>query len=205
MSLETALAFLAATRGERNEAMYLLLLVNGLRESEAFGLHPSDLDLEHGRVTIARKLYERKGGVFEELPKSKKVETIALAPILLEPLRRHLTARAAQRVDEPYLFTTQRGRPLRRSMFYKQAWNPIFARHPEIPRFVPHQLRHTTATLLKALGVPAEVARDILRHASIATTVDVYQDDVPALQQKALARLSKLLAPPAPTKRRPKP
>lgn len=78
-------------------------------------------------------------------------------------------------------------------MFYKNELNPIFEAHPEIARFVPHQLRHTTATLLKTLGIPAEVARDILQHASIATTVQVYQDEVAELQQDALSKLCKLL------------
>jgi integrase len=189
--LETVIAFLDAVKEHRLAALFLLLVVNGLREGEAFGLYPSDVDLDRRTITIARKLYERAGGVFEEPPKGKRSETIALAPLVIEPLRRHLAERAARPPAEPYLFLSELGRPLRRSAFYKQTWNPIFAAHPAIRRFTPHQLRHSTGTLLKLLGVPAEVARDVLRHASITTTTD--QDVVPELQHDALTRLSSLL------------
>jgi integrase len=189
ISVEAALAFVAAALGDRNEALFLMLLVNGLRESEAFGLRPDDVDLKARTLRIERQLYERKGGIFEQPPKGGKTATIPLAPIVVDPLRRLIDARGP---DDDYLFTSEKGRPLRRSGFYRYSWRPFFVR-TGLPYFVPHQLRHTTATLLKRLGVPVEIAREILRHASIATTADIYQDEITELQQDALERLSVML------------
>ncbi|MDB5094534.1 MAG: integrase family protein [Candidatus Eremiobacteraeota bacterium] len=193
VGLEIALDFLAAARGDRNEGLYLALMANGLREGEAFGLKPGDVDLDAGTVRIARQLQERKGGLFETLPKGGKIATIPLAPILHEPLRVLLEERAKKKKPAvPYLFTSEKGRALRRSVFLRKVWHPFCKTH-KLPYMVPHQFRHTTATLLKVLGVPVEVAREILRHASIETTASVYQDEIPALQRDALGKLSDLL------------
>ena len=40
--------------------------------------------------------------------------------------------------------------------------------------FGPHMFRHTYASDLLRRGTPVEVVRDLLGHASIATTVDTY-------------------------------
>lgn len=40
--------------------------------------------------------------------------------------------------------------------------------------FEPHWLRHTYATDLLRRGTPVEVVRELLGHASVATTIDTY-------------------------------
>jgi len=190
ISLDAALAFIKAARGDRNEALYLMLLLNGIRESEAFGLYPCDVDREAGVIRINRKLYERKGGLYEEPPKGGKAATVPLAPFLVEPIERYLATR--KEAEWPYLFLSERGQRLRRSVFLRKVWHPFREKHG-LPYMVPHQLRHTTSTLLKRLGVPIEVRKEILRHASISTTDLHYDDEIPELQRDALSKLSDLL------------
>jgi integrase len=59
-----------------------------------------------------------------------------------------------------------------------------------------HAIRHTTASLLKDLGVPARDAQIILGHAHISTTQQIYTHVDEAARREALTRLNKLLGAP---------
>lgn len=50
-------------------------------------------------------------------------------------------------------------------------------------------MRHTTATLLKNLGVPARDVQLILGHSNIMTTQQIYQHDDMSTRRDALTRL----------------
>jgi integrase len=56
-----------------------------------------------------------------------------------------------------------------------------------------HALRHTTASLLKDLGVPARDTQMILGHAHISTTQQIYTHVDEVARRDALTRLNKLL------------
>jgi integrase len=53
-----------------------------------------------------------------------------------------------------------------------------------------HHLRHTTATLLKNLHVPARDAQLILGHSRLAVTLEIYTHEDRAAQRDALERTS---------------
>ena len=55
-----------------------------------------------------------------------------------------------------------------------------------------HHLRHTTATLLKNVGVPARDAQIILGHSRLAVILEIYHEDRQA-QREALGRISEAL------------
>jgi integrase len=56
-----------------------------------------------------------------------------------------------------------------------------------------HALRHTTASLLKGLGVPARDAQIILGHAHISTTQQIYTHVDEVARREALSKLNRLL------------
>ena len=56
-----------------------------------------------------------------------------------------------------------------------------------------HDSRHTTGTLLRALGVAPEVVQTVLRHARITTTLDTYVHTDLSQQHAAVAELDELL------------
>jgi integrase len=53
-----------------------------------------------------------------------------------------------------------------------------------------HTLRHSAATVMLTNGVPLKVVSEILGHASIAITGDVYGHVSPDVSREALATLS---------------
>lgn len=62
-----------------------------------------------------------------------------------------------------------------------------------IRRIRVHALRHTTASLLKQLGVPPRDAQVILGHAHVTTTQQIYTHVDEVARLDALTRLNKLL------------
>jgi integrase len=56
-----------------------------------------------------------------------------------------------------------------------------------------HDLRHTAATLLLLQGVPAKVVSEMLGHATIAITLDVYSHVLPSMQQDAAQAMEAVL------------
>jgi integrase len=56
-----------------------------------------------------------------------------------------------------------------------------------------HHLRHTIATLLKNLGVPARDAQLILGHSRLAVTLEICTHEDRQAQRDALGRISAAL------------
>ncbi len=56
-----------------------------------------------------------------------------------------------------------------------------------------HGLRHTAATLLLTMGVPLAVIQEVLGHASLTTTRDLYADVLPELEREAADKMDAFL------------
>ena len=56
-----------------------------------------------------------------------------------------------------------------------------------------HGLRHTSATLALAAGVPVKVVSERLGHSKTSITLDLYSHVVPSLSQDAAARIGAIL------------
>ena len=56
-----------------------------------------------------------------------------------------------------------------------------------------HDLRHTAATLLLAQGINPKVVAEMLGHASVKITLDVYSHVLPTMQDEAARRLDAAL------------
>ncbi len=48
--------------------------------------------------------------------------------------------------------------------------------HPDLVRLVPHDLRHTAASLAISAGANVKAVQKMLGHASAAMTLDIYAD-----------------------------
>lgn len=193
-------SFLESARDNRLYPAWLVLSTTGMRRGELLGLRWQDVELEAGRLSIRQSLvasgkYEPR---FEEPKTDRGRRSIPLPPEATATLRSWRAQQAQERLqwgpawtDSGLLFTREDGTPLHPDRFSK-----LFGRHVRavgLPRIRLHDLRHTFATLALCAGVPAKVVSEILGHASIAITLDVYSHAVPALQEDATARVAGLV------------
>jgi len=57
-----------------------------------------------------------------------------------------------------------------------------------VPRIRLHDLRHTAVTRMLEAGVPVKVVSEILRHSTVAFTMDRYGHAIPSMQESAVAQ-----------------
>ena len=106
-SPEEARTFLAAARGDRLEALYVLAIHCGLRRGELLGLRWSDAYPDAGTLRVNRQLQRMRDGsglVFSEPKNNKARRTIRLTNAASEALRRHRKRQAEEKLRAGTLY-----------------------------------------------------------------------------------------------------
>ncbi|MCH9632561.1 MAG: Tyrosine recombinase XerD [Chlamydiae bacterium] len=136
----------------RDKAIMEVLYGSGLRVSEICSLKINDVDDHFVRV-------KGKGGKERIVPiGNKAVEAVD-----------HYLCNFRQDGESPYLFLTQRKKPIDRVLVWKRI--KFYAQRAGITQNLsPHTLRHSFATHLLENGADLRVIQEMLGHANIATT-----------------------------------
>ena len=178
-----AKTFLAAVRDERLEAAYVVALALGLRRGELLGISWDDVEFDGPMpvVRIRRQLL-RHGGqglLLADLKTAGSRRTLHLSRPVVDHLRVHrerqcdeVSACRVWRNPANLVFTSTIGTPLDPEAFGRTV--PRICKRAGLGHWSIHELRHSCASLLLAMGVPLEVVSDTLGHASIRVTMDVY-------------------------------
>jgi integrase len=201
LSRAQAQRLLEASAGTRQEALYTLALATGMRQGELLGLRWRDVDLDAGvlRVRASLRRSRKTGDWHFAEPKTRRSRRqLALGPETIEVLRRQRARQAQSRLlvgaawrDLDLVFATEAGGPLLARNVYR-SFMQLLAR-AELPRVRFHDLRHTAATLLLSARVNPKVVSELLGHASVAITLDIYSHVLPDMQQDAAATMDRLL------------
>jgi integrase len=178
-TVDEAREFLREARGHRLYALWVTVLLLGLRRSEVCGLHWSDVDLDKGTLRIMRGL-QRTGGALQELPTKtrRSRRTVPLSQVVLQALREHRDRQDKERANTrhwqntPYVFTSRIGTPLEPRTLTR-TFHALCERHG-LRRVRLHDLRHTCVSLLLALGVSPRIVMEIVGHSAIEMTMNVY-------------------------------
>jgi integrase len=93
--------------------------------------------------------------------------------------------------DTGLIFSTKTGRPIEPRNLAR-SFRRICDTHG-LRVITVHHLRHTTATLLKNLKVPARDAQLILGHSRMAVTLEIYTHEDREAQREALGRIGDVL------------
>lgn len=162
---------------------------SGCRWGELVGLRRSNLDLERGRLTVIESLSEVDGHLEPKKPKSRAGQrSVTLPGELCDILAGHLES-----ADGELVFPAEQGGFLRRSNFRRRVWLPaVRASVGEPMRF--HDLRHTHAAFLIALGAHPKAIQERLGHANIRTTLDRYGHLMVGLDEHVAEALNERLA-----------
>jgi integrase len=197
--------FLDAIQGHRLYALYGVVVLTGLRRGEALGLRWQDVDLDEGVLHVRQQVVAVGTEVRIGPPKTKAGErTVALSEATVAMLREHQAWQRRERLawgeawhDSGHVFTYEDGRMLRPDhvthLFRR------LAKDAGLPLIRLHNLRHTSASLALAAGVPMKVVSDRLGHSSESITSALYTVVVPAVAREAAERIANVV--PLPTRR----
>ena len=139
-------------KGRRDYAMISLLYETGLRRSELISLKIGDVDA--GR------------NVLKVLGKGSKERVMPLLASTLKSIQNHIDDRPFESVN---LFITDKGKELNSSFVYRKV-NFYLSEVSTLQKCSPHVLRHTFATHLLNNGAELAAVKDLLGHASLAST-----------------------------------
>jgi len=167
----------------------------GLRASELAGLRWKNVDLLHGKLTVAEALKEVDGRLVVGPPKTHERRTISLPRFLSEMLAEHAGQVLGGAGPDALVFPGPKGGPMRHHLFYRRHFKPAVRRllpHKAALRF--HDLRHTCASLLIAEGAHPKLIQARLGHSSITVTLDRYGHLFPSVEAALADKLDAAFA-----------
>src|SRR6266487_777476 len=185
---------------ERNLDVLLAVAVGtGMREGEILGLRWSDIDLVKGTLQVARTLnYLPKYHFVEGKPKTKSSERNILLPqFLLDLLKKQRVLQREKKlkvgtewIDRDLVFSNRRGDFIIHTRLRRQFYRLLD--EVGLPRMHFHDLRHSAATILISMGVPANVVQELLGHSNVATTLGIYGAVLPSMQKDVVDKMDGL-------------
>jgi len=199
LTTEQAQVLISAVKHHWLRIPILMEIITGMRSGEILGLKWQDINFEVEILHINRTLhYKAKRGYFEGPPKTKSSERIIPLPsLLIEVLQSH-RARQHEKClqqgisweDRDLVFCNRRGGYL--NITNVRVEFQTLCRKAGLPRLRPHDLRHSAATILAALGIHPRVVQDLLGHSKVEMTMNVYTKSLLSERKKALEKISDL-------------
>jgi integrase len=187
------------TSSQRNEALFTVAIAIGLRLGEILGLKWEDIDFEKETLSVRRQFRRVLGTAAFCEPKTQRAKrTIPLPKFAREALKEHrliqefqIKPLAGNRWKEHGLvFTSGIGTPLEeRNM--RRSLEEILSKH-NLPKLRFHDLRHSCASLLLALGLNPRIIMEILGHSQITLTLNTYAHVAQELQTEAAEKMNAL-------------
>jgi integrase len=159
-----------ASEARRWRVFVLLLGYTGLRWGEATALRVCDIDLTRRRIDVRRAFSDVGGRVVLGTPKSHQSRTVPIPRFLAREIATAITGKT----PDDLLFTMPDGSMLRLSNWRLATFSPARLGAGLSVRLRIHDLRHTAAALMIQAGYPPKMLQEIMGHASITTTLDLY-------------------------------
>jgi len=195
---EQARDFLDLMREDRTYPLWAFLLGSGLRIGELVWLRWANVDLPRRTVHVVDFASTLGHDLVPSPGKSRDaVRSIELDDGLVKVLKMQRSMQRTERLaaeryeDSDYVFTKQSG-----ESYHPQYLSRLVGRFSEdlrLPRLSAHGLRHTSATLMLASGVPPKVAAERLGHADPTLFTNLYSHVTPTMQREAAEKIGAAL------------
>ena len=197
-SPEQARDFLSLMEGDRTYPLWAFLLGSGLRIGEAVWLRWANIDLDRRIVHVVDFVSTLGHDLVASAGKSRDaVRSIELDDGLTHVLRLQRATQAKEALasvayeTSDFVFTKPDG-----GSYHPQYLSRLIGRYSEelrLPRLTAHGLRHTSATLMLANGVPPKVAAERLGHADPSLFTNLYSHVTPTMQREAADKIGSAL------------
>lgn len=199
-----AISFLEASRSDRRYALYIAALTTAMRQAELLGLQWPYVDFETRIIHVCQALETDKSGRplgFKDTKTENGERYIYMTDLLLEALKELKKKQAEEKMknrqiwDDSWnlVFCQEDGRPYNPLSLTRYNFKNLINK-AKVPKIRFHDLRHTSLSLLKALGVDTRIIQEIAGHSSPAFTDKQYIHVAVDIQKEALAKLNAALS-----------
>jgi integrase len=169
-----------------------LAALTGLRQGELFALRDRDLDLDAMTIRVEHGAYRGELVPVKTRASRRRVD---LSSTAARVLRRQLLARKPNELG--LVFPSPAGHILNDDNFRHRVFAPA-VRRTKLAGFRFHDLRHTYAALMIAVGAHPKYLQAQMGHSSIRVTLDLYGHLFPDANRGVLESLDALTAPSTP-------
>lgn len=153
----------------RDRLLFAVLYDTGMRIGEALGLRHEDLAAAEREVSITARVNDNGARV-----KTGRSRTIPVGADLLRLYADYLHGEYGD-LDSDHVFVNLWGHPVGHALSYRAVYDLVLRLRKRTGiDFDPHWFRHTAATRMLREQVPLEVVSNLLGHASVTTTADIY-------------------------------
>lgn len=183
---------LLAQLPDRERVMGMVCATTGLRISEALGLKWEDIDFVKGQANVLRSVVDGSVGRCKTEVSQQPVPLDALTRGEIQSWRA-ITMYAS---DEDWLFASDRlfGKmPIWANVSLQKVLQPAAKRAGITKRIGWHIFRHTYSSLLSEHGGDVKVVQELMRHAKISTTMEVYTHARMEAKREAQSRVVDVL------------
>ncbi|MDD3186850.1 MAG: tyrosine-type recombinase/integrase [Bacilli bacterium] len=182
------------------QVLIRLAIDSGARVGEILGLEWEDINFDMGYININKVVYAIKGGIKE---KDKPKNNSSIRPVTLMEKTLDLLKEFKKQQDFlknqlgtkwlgcKKVFTSEEGSYMH-TCTPRHILGNIIDKY-DLPKINFHSLRHTSASLQIALGVPMKVISKRLGHSSSNTTDIIYSHVSIALQNEVTNKMEQLL------------
>ncbi len=202
-SLQETAALIDALQDEPEHwrLYYLGVLLGGFRRGEMLAVQWPQVDFVAGGLHVEKQISMTEDGkrIEAELKTEESAAFVPMPKWYMAELEHFKKRWAKERLqvgadwkggDKQYVFHTGYGEP-----FYPTVptyrWRQFLKRH-DLPHVRLHDLRHTTAMLLREDGADLKAIQERLRHARLSTTADLYTHESELVSRETADRLEKL-------------
>ena len=195
------------------------LLGTGCRISEALGMTWDDINLEEKYVSVNHQVIYKKKGTsivyFSAPTKTKKERKVPIQDDLINVLKQHkaetyfASKTSGFEVDglKNFVFINREGKIKThntivrtfhgiRDMYNKEEQADAIDENRDpilLPSFTPHTLRHTFCTRMAENGMDVKILQELMGHANISVTMQVYNHATFERTQKAVEEAESVL------------
>ena len=182
-------------------ALIHFLLASGCRRGEAAALRWEKVDFQKGIVRIDAGIVLHGGKLSYGPTKTNRMRSVSIPQETLQLLRRHRAKQIETRLaigdawegTEDYVFTRDNGLPLSPNIITN--WVRNFCIRHNLPRFHPHTLRHSLASILIGNGQDVVSVSKRLGHAKTSITLDTYAHVLEKADKAASDLIGEILYP----------
>ncbi len=164
----------------------------GLRASEIFALRWSDFDFANFRLLVQRSVVH---GRVDDVKTEYSRDWVPLDPALVEVLQQH--QRRCYRTPEGWLFANPvTRRPYHQDCIQKNHLRPAGIKAGISEGIGWHTFRHSYRSWLDEIGAPMGVQKELMRHASIQTTMNIYGKAMTESKRQAHGKVVEMVLKP---------